>query len=128
MVEFGEIGGCSESVYDCNNNELTMLIQSDTIKLKGSDFMAQTTISIRIDEELKRSMEETCRELGLNMTTAFTIFAKKMSREHRIPFEVSIDPFYSPSNIEAIDKSIEQIRQGNVVIKTMEELEAMENE
>ena len=90
--------------------------------------MAQTTISIRIDEELKKSMEETCKELGMNMTTAFIIFAKKMSREHRIPFEVSVDPFYSASNIEAIDKSIEQIKQGNVVVKTMEELEAMENE
>lgn len=112
----------------CYYRELTLLVQNGTIKLKGSDIMAQTTISIRIDEELKKSMEETCKELGLNMTTAFIIFAKKMSREHRIPFEVSVDPFYSASNIEAIDKSIEQIKQGNVVVKTMEELEAMENE
>jgi DNA-damage-inducible protein J len=73
-------------------------------------------------------MEETCKELGLNMTTAITIFAKKMSREHRIPFEVSIDPFYSENNLKSIDKSIEQIKQGKVVVKTMEELEAMENE
>jgi DNA-damage-inducible protein J len=90
--------------------------------------MGQTTISIRIDDELKKQMEETCKELGLNMTTAITIFAKKMSREHRIPFEVSIDPFYSESNLKSIDKSIEQIKQGKVVVKTMEELEAMENE
>ncbi len=60
--------------------------------------------------------------------TTISIFAKKMSREHRIPFEVSIDPFYSESNLKSIDKSIEQIKQGNVVVKTMEELEAMENE
>ena len=73
-------------------------------------------------------MEQTCKELGLNMTTAFTIFAKKMSREHRIPFEVSIDPFYSPSNMKSIEESIEQIKQGKVVEKTMEELEAMEDE
>lgn len=90
--------------------------------------MAQTTISIRIDEELKKEMEETCRELGLNITTAFTIFAKKMSREHRIPFEVSIDPFYSASNMKVIDESIEQLKQGKVVVKTMKELEEMENE
>ncbi|MDQ2087371.1 type II toxin-antitoxin system RelB/DinJ family antitoxin [Herbivorax sp. ANBcel31] len=90
--------------------------------------MAQTTISIRIDEEIKKELEKTCKELGLNVTTAFTIFAKKMSREHRIPFEVSIDPFYSNSNKRAIDQSIEQINQGKVVVKTMEELEEMENE
>ena len=32
-------------------------------------------------------------------TTAFTIFAKKVSREKRIPFDVSVDPFYSESNM-----------------------------
>jgi DNA-damage-inducible protein J len=85
--------------------------------------MGQTTISIRIDDELKKEMEQTCKELGLNITTAFTIFAKKMSREHRIPFEVSIDPFYSASNLRAIDESIEEIKQGKVVVKTMKELE-----
>ena len=90
--------------------------------------MAQTLINIRMDEDLKRSMEKTCQELGMNMTTAFTIFAKKVSREKRIPFEVSIDPFYSESNIKAIDESIEQMKHGKVIVRSMEELEAMENE
>ena len=39
--------------------------------------MAQTLVNIRMDEELKKSMERTCLDLGMNMTTAFTIFAKK---------------------------------------------------
>ena len=51
--------------------------------------MAQTMISIRMDENLKKDMEFICQELGLNMTTAFTIFAKQMVREKKIPFEVS---------------------------------------
>ena len=51
--------------------------------------MAQTMLSIRMDENLKKEMEEICQELGLNMTTAFTIFAKQMVREKKIPFEVS---------------------------------------
>lgn len=90
--------------------------------------MSQTTISIRIDENLKKELEAICNELGLNITTAFTIFAKKMSREHRIPFEVSVDPFYSANNFKVIDESIEQLKQGKVIVKTMEELEAMANE
>ena len=90
--------------------------------------MSQTTISIRIDENLKKELEAICNELGLNITTAFTIFAKKMSREHRIPFEVSVDPFYSVNNLKVIDESIEQLKQGKVIVKTMEELEAMANE
>lgn len=48
-------------------------------------------VNFRMDPDLKRSMEEVCAEMGLSMTTAFTIFAKKVSREHRIPFEVSAD-------------------------------------
>lgn len=87
--------------------------------------MGQTLINFRMDEDLKKSMEATCQELGINMTTAFTIFAKKVTREKRIPFEVSIDPFYSSENMKAIDESIKQAKQGKVVIKTMEELEAM---
>ena len=52
--------------------------------------MSQTMVTIRMDDELKAGMESVCRELGMNMTTAFTIFARKMCREQRIPFDVSI--------------------------------------
>lgn len=90
--------------------------------------MSQVLVNIRMDEELKKSMEQTCNELGINVTTAFTIFAKKMTRERRIPFEVSIDPFYCQSNLSAIDESVKQIQNGKVIVKTVEELEAMENE
>jgi DNA-damage-inducible protein J len=90
--------------------------------------MAQVLVNIRMDEDLKKSMEQTCQLLGINMTTAFTIYAKKMSREQRIPFEVSVDPFYSDRNITAIDEAARQIECGQVVVKTIEELEAMENE
>lgn len=74
--------------------------------------MAQTSINIRIDEELKKNLEETCKELGLNITTAFTIFAKKMSREKRIPFEVSIDPFYSESNMAHLHRGVKALNEG----------------
>ncbi len=89
--------------------------------------MAQTLVNIRMDEKLKKSMEETCYELGMTMTTAFTIFAKKMSREKRIPFEVSVDPFYSESNMKFLKESMKQLERGEVVVKTFEELKDMEN-
>lgn len=51
--------------------------------------MAKTTsVSIRMDSELKRQFEEFCADMGMSMTTAFCIFAKKAVREYRIPFEV----------------------------------------
>ena len=81
-----------------------------------------------MDEKLKKSMEKTCQELGMTMTTAFTIFAKKMSREKRIPFEVSVDPFYSENNIKILKESIKQLEKGEVVVKTLDELKELENE
>lgn len=81
-----------------------------------------------MDEEVKKKMEETCKELGITMSTAFNIFARKMSRERRIPFEVSIDPFYSESNKKAIEESIQQLKNKKVISKTIEELKEMENE
>lgn len=61
--------------------------------------MAQTTISVRMDDTLKRDFDSVCSDLGLSMTTAITMLAKKMTREKRLPFEVSIDPFYSEENM-----------------------------
>lgn len=90
--------------------------------------MPQTTVTFRMDEDLKRSMERTCQELGMSMTTAFTIFAKKMSRENRIPFEVSADPFFSESNLFHLRASLAELSEGKTVEKTMAELEAMEHE
>ena len=83
---------------------------------KGVMIMAQAMINFRMDEELKKSMEETCKDLGLSMTTAFTIFAKKMTREKRIPFEVSVDPFYSESNMTYLKKVVEDIESGKAVL------------
>lgn len=37
--------------------------------------------------------------MGMSMTTAFTIFATKVAREQRIPFEINVDPFYSEANM-----------------------------
>lgn len=87
-----------------------------------------TTVSVRMDEGLKRDFDAVCNELGMSMTTAITILAKKMTREKRLPFEVSMDPFYSASNMAALNDSIDEMRQGKTVTKTLEELEALEDE
>lgn len=90
--------------------------------------MAQTLINVRMDEDLKRDFDTVCNELGMNMTTAIMIFAKKVTRERRIPFDVAIDPFYSDSNIKALQKSMEQLANGQAIVKSLDELENMTNE
>ena len=46
------------------------------------------------------------------MSAAFTIFARKVARENRIPFEVSVDPFYSGENMARLKKSIADLNAG----------------
>ncbi|MDE6956298.1 MAG: type II toxin-antitoxin system RelB/DinJ family antitoxin, partial [Oscillospiraceae bacterium] len=65
--------------------------------------MAQVMINFRVDEDTKRDMELACKEMGLTMTTAFTIFAKKVGKEKRIPFEITAEPHpYQPRRREQI--------------------------
>lgn len=50
--------------------------------------MAQTNMTIRMDEGLKKEFSDVCEAMGMSMTTAFTIFAKAVVDEERIPFDV----------------------------------------
>ncbi len=64
--------------------------------------MAQAMVNFRMDETLKKNMEETCRKMGLTVTAAYTMFATKVTNEQRIPFEITADPFYSEKNKERL--------------------------
>ncbi|MGN0940355.1 MAG: type II toxin-antitoxin system RelB/DinJ family antitoxin [Selenomonadaceae bacterium] len=77
--------------------------------------MPQTSVNIRMDSELKNQFENFCNDVGMNMTTAFNIFAKTAVREQKIPFEISAkksDPFYSSENIARLKKSMAQVEAG----------------
>lgn len=87
-----------------------------------------TQVNFRIDEQVKADAESALKAMGLNLSTAITIFLTKVGREQRIPFEINVDPFYSESNLQHLQKSIRQLEEGKVVTKTMEELEDMASE
>lgn len=75
--------------------------------------MAQAVnVNFRLDKEVKKNMEKACADMGLSMSAAFTIFAKKVGRERRIPFEISADPFYNESNIKHLEKIVADINAG----------------
>lgn len=75
--------------------------------------MANTAqVSFRIDEDVKQSAERALNDMGLTMSAAITVFLKKVGREHRIPFEISADPFYSEANIRYLKKIIDGIEDG----------------
>ncbi len=66
--------------------------------------MGQTTVTFRMDEDLKKKFDSLCSELGLNMTSAMTIFAKTAVRENGIPFNLSLN-IPNSETISAIEEA-----------------------
>ncbi|MCC8162005.1 MAG: type II toxin-antitoxin system RelB/DinJ family antitoxin [Lachnospiraceae bacterium] len=89
-----------------------------------------TTISIRLDDDDKKELEKMCADMGMNISTFYMIYTKKALRDRCIPFEVAApaDPFYSSANQKQIKKADKQLRSGQVVEKSMDELERLEHE
>ena len=85
--------------------------------------MTNMNINIRIDRELKNQFEEFCANVGMSMSTAFTIFAKKVVREQRIPFEVAIE-VPNGETIEAIQE-VERMKADPTIGKTYDNVDAM---
>lgn len=53
--------------------------------------MSQATISIRVDQGLKKRFDSLCETFGLSTSAAFNVFMKTVVRERRIPFEIRAD-------------------------------------
>lgn len=77
--------------------------------------MAQSQVSFRIDNDLKQSAERVLDDIGLSMSAAITVFLKAVSREKRIPFELTADPFYSDSNMAHLRRGIASLNAGKGV-------------
>ena len=85
--------------------------------------MAQATLSIRVDSDDKKKFEAFCSETGMNVSVAVNMFMKKVIREQKIPFEISIDPFYSQENLTEIQRRIDEVKSGKSILKEHELIE-----
>ena len=83
--------------------------------------MSTTSITLRIDEDLKKQAETLFSELGLNMTTAFTVFAKTAVRQQRIPFDLAVDPFYSDANRARLQRAAKDMDAGKWTVHELAE-------
>ena len=68
-------------------------------------------VTIRLDREVKERAEQMFNDFGMNLSTAFNIFARQALRQGKIPFEIS-DPFYSEKNQERLARSIADAEAG----------------
>ena len=62
-----------------------------------------TSVSFRIDTDLKNKADALFNELGLNMTTAFNMFLRQSVREGRIPFEATINVPNSKTTVAMLE-------------------------
>lgn len=85
--------------------------------------MATTNITMRIDENLKAQLQELVSNLGMDMTTFFTISAKQAVREQRIPFAISMDV----PNADTI-RAIDDVRHGRNVSRAFSFVEELMEE
>jgi addiction module antitoxin, RelB/DinJ family len=69
--------------------------------------MATTNLNIRIDADLKKQAEDIFNELGMNMSTALTVFLRQTVRSNGIPFELRLDT----PNTETLE-AMEDVRLG----------------
>lgn len=74
--------------------------------------MAQTSINIRMDSDLKAQFSAFCEEVGLSMSSAFCLFAKAAVRQQKIPFEIAADPFYSEANLARLRRAAAEMDAG----------------
>ena len=88
--------------------------------------MAQTNLTIRIDEGIKREAEILFSMIGMNMSTAINIFFRQAIREQAIPFKLKpYDEYYTGARLDRILHSIGQAERGEIVTKSLAELETM---
>lgn len=83
-------------------------------------------VNIRIDDNLKKQAEGIFSQLGLNMSTAMTIFLKETVRYRGIPFELRLPD----SDTAYLEKSVSDYNAGKkaLIVKSLDELEKMADE
>ena len=65
--------------------------------------MAQTAMTIRIDEQDKVQFTQLCSEFGMSVNTAINIFIKKVINVGAIPFNIGLSPQTKSVDDEAIE-------------------------
>ncbi len=88
--------------------------------------MSSINVNIRMDQDLKQRFEEFCNDMGMTMTTAFNVFAKKVVREYRIPFEIGAEKPNAETR-EAIEE-VRRMKADSTLGKTYTDVDVMMKE
>jgi DNA-damage-inducible protein J len=70
-----------------------------------------TTLNIPVDDRLAKQAETIFDDIGMSLSTATTVFLKQVVRSNGIPFELRLDPFYSPENQERLRTAMKRMEE-----------------
>ena len=85
---------------------------------------AKTTVfSVRMDAGVKDNFDDFCAAVGMNANTAINMFARVVTREKRLPFDVAIDPFFDERNIGHLLKIKTGVESGTAKLSEHELIE-----
>jgi DNA-damage-inducible protein J len=69
---------------------------------QGKPDTTTSTVSFRMNQTLKSQFEETCEDMGINMSSAFNLFAKQVVAQQQIPFVIKVGSPYKKMLLERI--------------------------
>ena len=76
-------------------------------------------ITVTLDDEDKRQLTEFCDQIGVSVSTLFTIFSKKVIREWEIPFKIGLD---KPNRA-----TIRAMKEGEKILKNLDKVKVYDN-
>ena len=89
--------------------------------------MAQTSMTLRVDNSLKKNFDNLCEEFGFTTTAAITVFMKTVVRERKIPFEIKAanKDEINAKGWDAILKMSKQAEEAGIQDMSLEEINAI---
>ena len=67
--------------------------------------MAQVSMTVRMDAQLKQNFDALCARMGMSVNAAINIFANAVVRTRSIPFKISVNP------TEVEDQALREFRE-----------------
>ena len=85
--------------------------------------MAQVSMTVRMDSQLKKQFNELCNEIGMSVNTAINVFVNAAVKTRGIPFEIKATPKEEPmSGLEAFRNMRKMAESGQFPEMTLEEI------
>lgn len=92
--------------------------------------MTTSVVSFRMDDDLKKTFNNLCKDIGMSIATAFTVFAKSSVKNNKLMLnlegspKISDDPFWQiPENVDALRRSVKELEEGKCAVHELIEVE-----